>query len=807
VSPSPSEERIIELGKERYWSSVNKLKQAGRVSATPAGNYILREATAQLSTGLEDWLVNAESKPGRRHTSCALFRKLSTDVAAFIITRACLDAVALRRSFMSIAQHIGALLEDEYRFTEIKKQDRTAWGGVLRSMRGRSYTRKKDKLRALVGQREIEIEAWTMKEKAHLGVISIELLRKHTGIVDIENINLGCKTQTHVSPTPAFLDWLRNAEKRNEGCRPLLMPLSQPPLPWSNLYSGGYRHEKLSGKALVKTRSNEQLRLLESADLSRVFRAVNALQETSYQINTKVYSVFEELHLRGMDIAGLPRLEPHPDPPQPADIGTNKEARDAWRKDKYRVKMLNVELVAKRLAVANLKMTASECLGSAFYYPYFCDFRGRMYARGFFLNPMAGDLSRGMLQFGEAKPITTEEQADYLRVQGANCYGQGINLNSLQERVRWVRENAERIQSVAADPLADLWWSTASDPWQFLSFCIDYAAFIKEGLGYSSRLCVAMDGRNNGLQNYAMLLRDEQLAAATGCRPTADPPDIYTRVGLIVTKKLRELIGLDKGAEQVLELFNGEIPRSICKGPVMVIPYGSTIKSIQDHLIQWYYDEGRHMNISGVSTQGFRECGLLASLIWKAIQQEDIAASALRGMDYFRQVARTMANESEHLTWQTPSGFVGMQSYVNQSTTVIKTTLGDGVRKHRLNVPTDDIDRKRSVSAFPANFIHSLDASSLVGTINLSLDQAEGEPMSYWCIHDSYGTHAACAPDLARQLRAAHIQTFDSDPLTVFHHDTSKRLRSLSSPATLPDPPTAGPWVPQELERSTYFFS
>jgi len=800
-----TEDRIVQLGKERYWSSVRKHKQSGRVSATPAGRYILREATNRLAVGLDDWLNEAERKPGRRHTACLLLRKLSVEVSAFIITRACLDAIALRKPFMSVALHIGNLIEDEYRFAEIKRRDRTAWKGTVKTFNYSGYSHKRKVLRSLAGKRDIQIEAWTTKEKAHLGVVAIDLLRKHTGIIEIHNINSRGKTCTQISPTESFLAWLKQSEKHNEGSMPFLLPLDEPPLPWEGLYSGGYRHPSLSGSPLVKTRSEAHLGLLEDADLSKVYRAVNALQDTGFQINRKVYNVFEELHNRGIEVADLPRSEPYPEPPKPADIDTNKEARSVWRRESFRIKELNISLRAKRLSVSNLRMVATDCLDHPFYYPYFCDFRGRVYAKGFFLNPMAGDISRGLLEFAKAKPIANLEQSNWLCVQGANSFGNGINLLTFHGRVAWVWDNKDRILAVAKDPYSHLWWADASDPWQFLAFAFDFASFVSHGRGYPSRLCVSIDGRNNGLQHYAMLLRDENLAAATGCRPTNKPPDIYSKVAQIVTQLLHKLSDEGKdGAFRLLKLFDGAIPREICKTPVMVLPYGSTIKATQDHLIQWYWKEGQHAKVDGMSPHGFQECGLLASLIWSTIQREDVAASALRGMDYLRSLAKSSAADNVHLHWTAPSGFVACQQYVDQLSQVIKTSLGDGVRKHRLNIPTELIDRKKSVSAFPANYIHSLDAASLVETINLCLDEASDTSLSFWCVHDSYGTHAADAQSLAKHCRTAHVRVHGTYPL----HALRKELLTCLSPyATVPPELEIGTWALNELEKAYYFFT
>jgi len=798
------ESRIIEMGKERYWSSVRKKKESGHVSATPAGRYILREATDKLAIGLTKWLDEAEGKPGPRHTACLLLRKLTVEVSAFIITRACLDELALRKPFTSIALKIGNLLEDEYRFAAIKKQDRTAWDGVSRTFSYSGYTQKRRLLRSLVGKREIDVEAWTPSEKVKLGVVGLDLLRKHTGIIEIINLNSAGKKETVVYASDDFLSWLEQSELHNEGTMPFLLPLDTAPLPWESLRSGGYRDAALGGRSLVQTRSDDQLAMLEKADLSKVYRAANALQNTGYRINRTVYDTFTALRDLGLEVAGLPRQNPYSDPPKPEDSSATEEDWTRWGREKYRIKKLNLVQSSKRLRVANIHMIASQCVDGPLYWPYYCDFRGRFYAKGFFLNPMGGDIARGLLEFAEAKPINSIEALNWLCVHGANCFGGSIKLQTYEARIAWVKEHGKRINATAKDPLSDLWWCDCDDPWQFLSFCCDYGGFSSQGYGYMSHLCVSMDGRNNGLQHYAMLLRSPELASSTGCRPTDDPPDLYSKVGHLVTQTLHHLVGEEKdGALRLLRLLDGAVPRKLCKPPVMTLPYGSTIKTVQDQLIKWYWDEGQHVGIEGMSPHGFQECGLLASIIWRVIQREDIALPALEGMDYLRSLAKSAAKEGVHLSWTAPSGFAVAQGYMEQKSQVIKTSLGDGCRRSRLNKPTEFIDKKKSYTAFPANFIHSLDASCLVETINSCLDSSD-EPMSFWFVHDSYGTHAASAPLMEARLRDAHISVYATQPLQNLRASV---LTSLSSPVTLLSEPETGSWDMDELKKSRYFFT
>jgi Autographiviridae RNA polymerase len=144
------------------------------------------------------------------------------------------------------------------------------------------------------------------------------------------------------------------------------------------------------------------------------------------------------------------------------------------------------------------------------------------------LNPQGDDVNRALVTFANGKPITTDEQGSWLAIHGANCYG--IDKVSFVERVRWVERNERMILASAADPLENLDWSKADEPWQFLAFCFEWAAFQREGFGFASSLPVRMDGTCNGLQHFSALLRDEKGGAAVNLIASEAPQDIYQHV-------------------------------------------------------------------------------------------------------------------------------------------------------------------------------------------------------------------------------------------------------------------------------------
>ena len=78
------------------------------------------------------------------------------------------------------------------------------------------------------------------------------------------------------------------------------------------------------------------------------------------------------------------------------------------------------------------------------------DFRGRAYPIPPHLSHIGDDLSRGLLQFEEAKPLGVRGLR-WLKIHLANLYG--YDKANFDERVLWVEKHREDIYDSAEKPL------------------------------------------------------------------------------------------------------------------------------------------------------------------------------------------------------------------------------------------------------------------------------------------------------------------------------------------------------------------
>jgi DNA-directed RNA polymerase len=506
----------------------------------------------------------------------------------------------------------------------------------------------------------------------------------------------------------------------------------------------------------------------------------------------------------GLSMGGLPLTGDTPIPAKPDDIATNEQAKRAWRRAAAQTYAANIEARSARLLTAKTLFVASHFRDTPFYFPMQLDFRGRVYCVPYFLTPQGQSQARGLLRFAYGKPLTSDDQVAWFEIHGANCFG--IDKVSMAERRAWVAANRGAIGAVFSDPEHNQWWAEADKPWEFLAWCLEYGAYLDSPASFVSKLPIAMDGSNNGLQLFSLLLKDRVGGEATNCVPSSSPRDIYQDVADKVTEALRlqaadEVQMHSEGgiASAWLALVNGRVPRECTKRPVMVLPYGGTIYSCQTYVIEWFQGEVRARKRNPFGTQQTAACRLLARLVWDAI--EDTVQSARTCMTWLQQTAAACHAAGLPIRWTSPSGFPVRQAYRKTKSLRIETRVGDVIRQTQLHQPTDTLDRRKQINGISPNFIHSLDAAALVKTVNAAARRGVD---SFAMIHDSYGVLAADAPVMARTLREVYVEMFSSDILSNFREQIQLQL---GTQGTVPEVPKCGDLRVLDVLDSEYFFA
>ncbi|KAJ2685993.1 DNA-directed RNA polymerase [Coemansia sp. RSA 1285] len=344
------------------------------------------------------------------------------------------------------------------------------------------------------------------------------------------------------------------------------------------------------------------------------------------------------------------------------------------------------------------------------------------------------------------------------------------------------------------------WWLEAEYPWQTLAACVEYAAAIRSPNPeeYISHLHIHQDGTCNGLQHYAAMGRDNKGAWEVNLAPSDRPQDVY----LGILNSVQQIIDDDckKGVWQALALQN-KLTRKIVKQTVMTNVYGVTIIGAKDQIAarlrELVDDNGEHV----FQRTEIRSLAMYVAMrIFDSIGAIFVQAQHIQSWlnESARRIAKSMPtealNEWKHrvikdkeskqkftaakrkakkdgdtmdidtileirsdlgpgsrrrkrldklstkpmatVTWTTPLGLTVTQPYRKYVSRVVNTHL-QNISVYDTNMPSP-VNSQKQKTAFPPNFVHSLDASHMI----MSAIECKIAGMTFASVHDSYWTHA-----------------------------------------------------------------
>lgn len=801
------EQEALDAGVAAYRRREQGMVERGQMADTQASKRIVAGKVEVLAGAIRKFIADAKVKPGVRAAAIKYMELLEPEVIAFLTIRTALDAVANRALMTTAALNLADHFEDECRFRDFESQQAKLFTKVNdnfdKSPWSYSSSRRRSVLVHAANKFNINWDKWESSERVHLGMALITLLRETLGLVEAQIMPQGKhNTPYYLVATPDLLEWVSKFNADQELLSPRYMPMVVPPIRWENPHSGCYYDPRLSHRlTLVKKGSKGYLRELAFKEMPLVYQAVNTLQETAWKINNPMLTVINEIWDAGLEVKGLPSRFDKTLPGKPADFETNKDAKTKWKMEAGEIYRSNVRATSKRVQTAKIKYLAEKFAPEAsIYFPIQLDFRGRMYSVPLFLNPQGCDLAKSLLTFAEGKPLG-KSGVFWLGVHLANNFGE--DKISLQARYEWALANSAKIEASANDPIGCRWWMDADKPFQFLAACIEWLGYLQDGgEGYVCSLPIMVDGSCNGLQHFSAMLRDEVCGAKVNLIPSVKPADIYQTVADATLDALRAEAKPEFANIAALWVGYG-ITRKLCKRPVMVLPYGGTREAVKTYLIDYVVERSSEKNEPHpFGDKLMAAIGYLASVIW------DVMKTVVRGprvaMDWLQQSARIMSSVHQRIYWTTPTGFWVKQAYPSMKERRVKTKLGQQVifitvREEIRN----KLDNRKQSQAISPNFVHSLDASALVLTIN----KAQGRGVSsFAAIHDSYGTLAADMQVLMDTLRESFVEMYDTnDVLADFATSLNSALEANNKKT--PEIPAKGTLDLSGILRSDFFFA
>ncbi|KAI3414515.1 DNA-directed RNA polymerase [Psidium guajava] len=659
-----------------------------------------------------------------------------------------------------------------------------------------------------------DLKPWGQEAKAKVGSRLIELLIQTAYIQPPAN-------QLAEDPPdirPAFLHTFRTVTRDTKSssrrygiiqCDPLVlkglertarhmvipyMPMLIPPVKWTGYDKGAYLF--LPSSAMRTHGVRQQREAVKRAPLQQlqpVFEALDILGATKWRVNKRVLSVVDRIWNSGGRLADLVDRNDIAFPDKP-----DTEDEMQIRKWKWKLKSTRKENrerhsqrcdIELKLAVAR-KMKDEE----GFYYPHNLDFRGRAYPMHPYLNHLGSDLCRGILEFAESRPLG-KSGLRWLKIHLANLYAGGVDKLSHEGRLTFTENHLDDIFDSAERPLeGKRWWLNAEDPFQCLAVCINLTEALRSSSPetFRSNIPVHQDGSCNGLQHYAALGRDKLGAAAVNLVAGEKPADVYSGIAARVLEIMQTDAKKDpavfRDALNARALIH-QVDRKLVKQTVMTSVYGVTYIGARDQIKRRLKERGAIMD----DTELFHASCYAAKTTLTALGEMFEAARSI--MSWLGDCAKIIASENHPVRWTTPLGLPVVQPYRRVGRHLVRTSL----QVLTLQRETEKVLTKRQRTAFPPNFVHSLDGSHMM----MTAVACKKAGLNFAGVHDSYWTHACDVDEMNRILREKFVELYEIPILENLLESFQKSFPALSFPPL----PERGDFNLKDVLDSPYFFN
>jgi DNA-directed RNA polymerase len=604
------------------------------------------------------------------------------------------------------------------------------------------------------------------------------------------------------------------------------MPMIVEPRPWTGWNEGGYLQYPTPIVRLPQTDKSGKDYFMAAdmkGDTKQVYAGLNALSKVPWKIHHEVLKVQLHAWNSGEAIANLAPLNVIFNPIPEPEPSTDPEPRRRWLQEVREQENKRVGLHSQR-CFQNFQLEIAKALANeTLYFPHNVDFRGRAYPIPPYLNHMGADNARGLLVFGEGKPLGVVGLR-WLKIHLANV--SGYDKASLQEREDYTMAHLDDIYDSVRNPLdGRRWWLESEDAWQTLAACFELTKALDspDPTKFVSHLPTHQDGTCNGLQHYAALGGDKAGAAQVNLEPSDRPADIYTAVANAVNAEVERDA---EAGNPIAKMLQGHVKRKLVKQPVMTNVYGVTFygakAQVRKQLVDIFPDLSRfaevnHGNLANyVATKIFKSLGSMftgaqAIQVWlgtcadristclspeqieqlttqvddevKAKEAAKVEKAATKVRIRASRNSKDVANEVKAAKMLTTHGGTDAEKSMNKTKPLFKSSVTwttplrmPVVQPYRsassrivmtnlqaitLQEPQvwDPVSKRKQLQAFPPNFIHSLDATHMM----LSVLKCNEVGLTFASIHDSFWTHACDIEQMSEVLRDAFVAMHSED--------------------------------------------
>lgn len=814
---------------------------ADKGNVTAEGIALQKLGIARLTQSIKDYFNKPlRGTTNRQRKPLLTYRDREGDLA-FLIISSVISSVMKRPA--SAQQLIGILLrnlKNDIMLDTFQEQEPKLFAYIdyEYKKRGVDYVNsRKKRLAQLLVETEVEeigtttgIAMLDLFVSANLGLV--EQFRRHT-----PNTKKARKSPLY------FYKLTEDAEKSVGSIQHYLTelsitykPLVIKPRDWEEGTCGGYHHSDCKG--FIKLKNPKQRGIFrdlieEGLDISRLYAVVNHIQNTPWRVNEWLFDVVGNIlennitdYSKPKDnpkcIAGLPyqefvKVDDLVKPEQFGEVFKDERGftRHVNRADYTAYYTRREEVLAKLEANNSRRIIYAVAFDIAkqfkkydkFYFSYKADFRGRLYPVQQVFNPQATSNVKALMEFAEGVE-PTEEGIYWLKVGIANTAGH--DKMSYDDRVKFVDDNLDSILRSAESPLEmTSFWSEVDEPLMFLSGCKALSDALE---GKLVHFPVPLDATCSGIQIYSGLLMDEEGARAVNVinNDSGKPADIYKEVADVVERRLmsgdypKEFTFTDSDGKftevkthREAQGLKGKIDRKKTKRNVMTQPYSVTQRGMYDQLRE-LFDEAQDDGKQFWEGEKWVSIKLLTHLNTQAIYE--VVKGAIVGQEYIKELTKHFNLSNKPLVWRTPIfGFPVIQASQKRRKKQYRTQSG----KVQFSYLTDNIDSRKQTSSIAPNFIHSLDATLMMLTVERLAN--EYGVSSYALIHDSFAVPCNQVEHLNNAVRDSYVELFMSEPLAEWYEQLQAKLPNVT--LKHPDEVMLYTLNIQDVWESNYIFS
>ena len=536
-------------------------------------------------------------------------------------------------------------------------------------------------------------------------------------------------------------------------------------------------------------------------DDNMVFETVNNLSSVGYKINIPVLDFVLE---KGVEYGLITNPEfKHPLENKKKLTSLENKTLDSFLSKKQ----LEMNIIGLSLIFKNVP---------EFFIPVRIDNRGRIYCIADKLNYQGTELAKALLLFSQGETIKKcdTESIDYLKIFGANCFGNGIDKKSYNDRVEWVNKNEDDILNFRNGKLI----KEADSKLLFIAFCFEYINYYNSlssnESSYTSHFPIQLDATCNGYQHLSLLTGDEPLAHQlnlTESDKNTKPKDFYEFVALKINDYLYEELNRnrkmlsqlgEKEKDKIIEankiirscenLLKLNFNRSLVKTPMMVKAYNAGRLTMIDYLKEKFdkvivspnnekdflesvnntIKEKKEIVFQSKSnkdvTLNYFDFNLLIQTMEIVISNEFPKLKEFK--EYLEQIARICFSLNIPITWALPNGLKVSQDYVDSEAIRLKPFK---FRKKTFNIKVFNSkpNKSKQKRALMPNLVHSLDAASLCLLQNMIYQdfKLNNKKFNFFAIHDCFAVTANNVSKLIKFIQLVYIKIYsDNNYLLTF---------------------------------------